>query len=168
MLAVDKRGMHEETMSRLLVLYRRFASAFSSLQSPMLLIVRLYWGVQFAQTGWGKLHNLAKITGFFASLNIPLPGTAAPCVSMLEFVGGILLILGLCSRPIALLLACNMFVAYWTADREALSAIFSDPGKFYVADPYTFLFASLMVLIFGAGYFAVDTYIARRLKAVEQ
>jgi putative oxidoreductase len=116
----------------------------------------------------GKLHNLAKITSFFASLNIPLPGIAAPCVSMLEVAGGILLILGLFSRPIALLLACNMFVAYWTADREALSAIFSDPGKFYVADPYTFLFASLMVLIFGTGYFAVDTYIARRLKAVEQ
>ena len=168
MLAVNHRGMHEETMSRLLVLYRRFASAASSLQSPMLLLVRLYWGFQFAQTGWGKLHNLAKITSFFATLNIPLPGIAAPCVSMLEIIGGILLILGLCSRPISLLLACNMFVAYWTADREALSAIFSDPGKFYIADPYTFLFASLMVLLFGAGYFAVDTYIARRLKTVEQ
>ena len=155
-------------MGHLLVLYRRFPSAFSSLQSPMLLLVRLYWGFQFAQTGWGKLHNLAKITHFFATLNIPLPGIAAPCVSMLEFIGGILLILGLCSRPISLLLACNMFVAYWTADREALSAIFSDPGKFYIADPYTFLFASLMVLLFGAGYFAVDTYIARRLKTVEQ
>jgi putative oxidoreductase len=160
--------MHEETMSRLLILYRRFASAASSLQSPMLLLVRLYWGFQFAQTGWGKLHNLAKITSFFATLNIPLPGIVAPSVSMLEFVGGILLILGLFSRPISLLLAFNMFVAYWTADREALSAIFSDPGKFYVADPYTFLFASLMVLIFGAGYFAVDTYIARRLNAVGQ
>ena len=69
---------------------------------------------------------------------------------------------------IALLLACNMFVAYWTADREALSAIFSDPGKFYAADPYTFLLASLMVLIFGAGFFAVDAVVAKRLKAVEQ
>ena len=75
--------------------------------------------------------------------------------------------LGLFSRPVALLLACNMFVAYWTADREALSAIVSDPGKFYAADPYTFLFASLMVLIFGAGLFAVDTLLAKRLKAVE-
>jgi putative oxidoreductase len=66
-----------------------------------------------------------------------------------------------------MLLACSMFVAYWTADREALSAVFSDPGKFYAADPYTFLFASLMVLIFGAGFFAVDTLVAKRLKAVE-
>jgi putative oxidoreductase len=154
-------------MAYLLILYRRIASASSSLQSVMLLAVRLYWGFQFAQTGWGKLHHLAKIAGFFASLNIPFPGFTAPFVSTLEFVGGILLILGLSTRPIALLLAGNMLVAYWTADREALSAIFSDPGKFYVADPYTFLFASLMVLIFGAGFFAVDTLVAKRLKAVE-
>jgi putative oxidoreductase len=75
--------------------------------------------------------------------------------------------LGLFSRPVAFLLTCNMFVAYWTADREALSAVFSDPGKFYAADPYTFLFASLMVLIFGTGFFAIDTLAAKRLKAVE-
>ena len=148
-------------------LYRRMTSALSPLQSAMLLAVRLYWGFQFAQTGWGKLHNLAKITGFFASLNIPIPSFTAPFVSALEFVGGVLLMLGLLSRPFALLLACNMFVAYWTADREALSAIFSDPGKFYAADPYTFLFASLMVLIFGAGFVAVDTPVAMRLKAVQ-
>jgi putative oxidoreductase len=154
-------------MAHLLRLNRRIASALSSLQSAVLLAVRLYWGFQFAQTGWGKLHNLVKITGFFASLNIPFPGLAAPFVSTLEFVGGILLMFGLFSRPIALLLACNMFAAYWTADREALSAVFSDPGKFYAADPYTFLFASLMVLIFGAGFFAVDTLVAKRLKAVE-
>src|SRR6201981_1286544 len=148
-------------------LYRRITSALSPLESVMLLVVRLYWGFQFAQTGWGKLHNLVKITGFFANLNIPFPSFAAPFVSTLEFVGGVILMLGLFSRSIVLMSACNMFVAYWTADREALSAIFSDPGKFYAADPYTFLFASLMVLIFGAGFVAVDTPVAMRLKAVQ-
>jgi putative oxidoreductase len=152
-------------MAHILRFYRRITSALSPLQSVMLLAVRLYWGFQFAQTGWGKLHNLAKITAFFASLNIPFPSFTAPFISTLELFGGVLLMLGLLSRPFALLLACNMFVAYWTADREALSAVFSDPGKFYAADPYTFLFASLMVLIFGAGLFAVDTLVARRLKA---
>ena len=154
-------------MAHMFRLYRSITSSLSPLQSAMLLAVRLYWGFQFAQTGWGKLHNLVKITGFFASLNIPFPSFAAPFVSTLELVGGILLMLGLFTRPVALLLTCNMFVAYWTADREALSAIFSDPGKFYAADPYTFLFASLMVLIFGAGFLAVDTHAAKRLKAVE-
>lgn len=155
-------------MRQLLNVYRGIVSGLSSLASPMLLAVRLYWGFQFAQTGWGKLHNLAKITAFFGSLNIPAPRFAAPAVSLLEFIGGILLMLGLFSRPIAFLLACNMFVAYWTADHEALTSIFSDPGKFYIADPYTFLFASLMVVIFGAGFFAADTLIAKRVRAAEQ
>ncbi|QEE30379.1 DoxX family protein [Terriglobus albidus] len=150
-------------MEPLLRLYRNAAGALSRLQSPMLLAVRLYWGYQFAQTGWGKLHHLARITDFFTSLGIPFPGLNAHFVAGLEFAGGILLMLGLMSRPVALLLAGNMFVAYLTADREALLAIFSDPGKFYVADPYTFLFASVMVLIFGPGWFAIDTIIRRRL-----
>ena len=154
-------------MAQILHIYHRAVSALASLQSPMLLAVRLYWGFQFAQTGWGKLHHLAKITGFFASLNIPFPGFNAPFIASLEFVGGILIMLGLFSRPIAFLLACNMFIAYWTADREALTAIFSDPGKFYVADPYTFLFASLMILIFGAGLFSIDTLISKRLEVTE-
>ena len=151
-------------MKTLLKLYVRLAALVSYLQSPFLLAVRLYWGWQFAQTGWGKLHNLAKITGFFTSLNIPFPGVNAHFVASLELVGGILLILGLGSRAIGLLLTINMLVAYGTADREALFAIFSDPGKFYVADPYTFLFASAMVLVFGAGLFSVDALLAKRCR----
>jgi putative oxidoreductase len=132
------------------------------LQSVFLLGVRLYWGWQFVQTGWGKLHNLAKVTAFFASLGIPLPGLNAPFVATLEFVGGLLLILGLGSRPIALLLTGNMLVAYLTADREALFAFFSDPGKFYAAAPYTFLFAVIIVLLFGPGPFSLDRLLKKR------
>jgi len=143
-------------------LYSRGAAIASALQSPLLLAVRLYWGWQFAQTGWGKMHNIAKITAFFATLNIPFPSANAHFVAGLEFFGGILLILGLGSRVVALLLSVNMLVAYWTADRDALMSFFSDPGKFYAADPYTFLFASLLVLIFGAGFFSVDRILARR------
>jgi putative oxidoreductase len=151
-------------MKNLYRMYVRFAALASYLQSPFLLAVRLYWGWQFAQSGWGKLHHLDKITGFFTSLNIPFPAASAHFVSGLEFVGGILLILGLGSRLVALLLTANMLVAYWTADREALFSIFSDPGKFYVADPYTFLFASAMVLVFGAGLFSVDALLAKRCR----
>jgi putative oxidoreductase len=150
-------------MNSLVRLYSRFAAALAYLQSPFLLAVRLYWGWQFAQTGWSKMHNIGKITGFFASLNIPFPSLTAHLISGLEFIGGILLILGLGSRLISLLLACNMFVAYWTADHEALTSIFSDPDKFTAASPYTFLFASLMILIFGAGLFSLDELLARRL-----
>jgi putative oxidoreductase len=138
-------------MKHLLRYYFLAAEKISHLRSPFLLAVRLYWGWQFAQTGWGKMHHIGKITAFFTSLNIPFPAVNAYFVSGLEFFGGLLLMF-------------NMLVAYWTADHEALVSIFSDPGKFYVADPYTFLFASLMVLILGAGLFSVDALVARRLE----
>jgi len=136
----------------------------SLLQSPFLLAIRLYWGWQFAQNGWGKLHNLAKITDYFTSLNIPFPAASAHFIAALEFFGGLLLIVGLGTRLVGLLLAANMMVAYWTADHDALVSILSDPGKFYIADPYTFLFASLLVLIFGAGLLSFDALIMKRLK----
>ncbi len=141
--------------------YKSFGNIASYAQSPFLLLVRLYWGWQFAQTGWGKLHNLPQIAGFFTSLNLPFPAFTAAFVAWVEFLGGILLILGLLSRFTGLVLAINMSVAYWTADHEALTSVISDPGKFYVADPYTFLFASLMVLIFGAGLFSLDRLLAQ-------
>jgi putative oxidoreductase len=151
-------------MKKLLELYTKFAAWASYLQSPFLLVVRLYWGWQLVQSGWGKLHHLDKITDFFTSLNIPFPALTAHFVSGLEFFGGLLLIVGLGSRLIGLMLAANMLVAYWTADRDALFAVFSDPGKFYNADPYTFLFASAMVLIFGAGLFSVDALLKKRYR----
>jgi putative oxidoreductase len=142
-------------------LYAWFARTACHLQSPFLLFVRLYWGFQIAQNGWGKLHNLANVTTFFASLGLPAPGPTATFVATFEFVGGILLIIGLASRLVGLMLAVDMFMAYITADREALLSFFHDPGKFYVADPYTFLFAGLLILIFGPGFVALDTLVER-------
>ena len=140
--------------------YKSFGKIASYAQSPFLLLVRLYWGWQFAQTGWGKLHNLPQITEFFTSLNLPFPAFTAGFVGWVELVGGILVILGVLSRFTGLVLSINMVVAYWTADRDALKSILSEPGKFYIADPYTFLFASLMILIFGAGLFSLDKLFA--------
>lgn len=146
-------------------LYGLLIRVASSLQSPFLLIVRWYWGWQMMQTGWGKLNDLDKVTKFFTSLGIPAPGLNADFIAVLEFTGGILLMLGLGSRLIALLLACDMIVAYILADREALFSIFSDTDKFRAAAPYPFLFASLLILIFGPGKFSVDALIASRRNA---
>jgi len=150
-------------MDYLIRAYRATFDRFSMLQSPFLLVIRFYWGWQFAETGWAKLHHLAKITAFFTSLNIPLPAFNAYFVSGLELIGGVLLILGMGSRLTSFLLAGDMLVAYWTADRDALAAVLSSPGKFYAADPYTFLFASLVVLIFGAGLLSIDALILNYL-----
>src|SRR6266478_4147400 len=151
----------KKLISRVKTWHDKFFSLVSYLQSPFLLFVRLYWGVQLVQSGWGKLHHLSKVTEFFTSLGLPAPGFTALAISSLEFFGGFMLALGLLTRPIALILTINMIMAYVTADREALFSIFSDPDKFYAAAPYTFLIASLIVLIFGPGKFCVD-YLLRR------
>lgn len=142
--------------------YCWFSSISSKAQSPFLLFVRLYWGWQFVLTGWGKLHNLAHVTQFFTTLGIPAPGPTALFVSCVECAGGVLLILGLGSRLTGLVLTVDMLVAYLTADREALLSFFSNPGKFYGADPYTFLFAALLILVFGPGWLALDSWITRQ------
>lgn len=144
--------------------YSLLTKATSGLRSPFLLAVRLYWGWQFMQTGWGKLHNISDVTAFFTSLGIPMAHANAIMVANLEFFGGLFLILGFASRLNGLVLTGNMAVAYLTADRDALRAIFSDPSTFYKADPYPFLFAALLMLIFGAGYFSLDELIARRVR----
>src|SRR6266478_9167289 len=158
---VQKR--EDDTMMQLAnKYYRLLIRVSSSLQSPFLLAVRLYWGWQFMQTGWGKLSDIGKVIGFFTDLGIPAPALNAYFVSALEFGGGVLLILGFGSRLIALPLVIDMLVAYITADREALFSIFSSPDKFTAAAPYTFLAAALIVLIFGPGRVSVDALVAGR------
>ena len=139
----------------------KFFHLVEYLRSPFLLFVRLYWGIQLIQSGWGKLHNLGKVTEFFTSLGLPAPAFTALAISSLEFFGGILLALGLFSRMISLVLTINMLMAYITADREALVSIFSDPDKFTAAAPYVFLVASIIVLLFGPGFFSADTLLKR-------
>src|ERR1700756_4652575 len=54
-----------------------FVNSVSNLQSPFLLVVRLYWGCQISQNGWAKLHSIPRVTDFFASLGLPAPGSTA-------------------------------------------------------------------------------------------
>jgi putative oxidoreductase len=56
-----------------------------------------------------------------------------------------------------------MLVAYILADREALFSLISNPDKFAAAAPFTFLFASLIILIFGPGKFSLDALLASRI-----
>lgn len=151
-------------MKRLISTLRRWHDTFfglvSYLQSPFLLLIRLYWGWQLMQSGWGKLHNLAHVTEFFTSLGLPMPAQMAVIISCVELFGGIFLALGLASRITALVLTINLIMAYVMGDREALLSFFSDPDKFIAAAPFAFLFVALVVLIFGPGKFALDTLLS--------
>jgi putative oxidoreductase len=135
-------------------------SLVSYLQSPFLLLLRLYWGWQLAQSGWGKLHHLSNVAEYFATLGLPMPAQMAVFISCVEFFGGIFLALGLASRITGLVLTVNLTMAYVIGDREALLSFFFDPDKFIAAAPFAFLIVSLIVLIFGAGGISADSAIA--------
>lgn len=140
-------------------LYSLFLKAVQSLQSPFLLAIRIIFGWQFLQSGIGKFSHMEKTVAFFTDLGIPAPALNAHFNAGLETIGGLLLILGLASRLISVPLLINMIVAYLTAEREAFMAFFSDSNKFFGADAFPFMLTSLLVLIFGPGWFSLDTII---------
>jgi len=137
----------------------------SRLQTPLLFLLRVYWGVAFAQTGWGKLTHLDRTTEFFSSLNLPAPKLNAIAAGSTELLGGALLTLGLFARPAAVPLTFTMIVAYLTADRDAVQAIFSDTDKFTSAAPFLFLLVALLVLAFGPGKWSLDHFRTRPVTA---
>jgi len=143
----------------------KFDTVASWLQSPLLLVIRLYWGVSFAQTGWGKLTHLERTTGYFESIHIPLPKLNAIMAGATECLGGALLALGLYARPASVPLIFTMIVAYATAESEAGQALFSDPDKFLSASPFLFLLAALIILVFGPGKLSVDALLGRKSTA---
>lgn len=132
-------------------------------QSALLLGIRLLWGWQFIQTGFGKWQDIGKVTGFFTGIGIPFPMLNAYVVATTELGGGILLVLGLCSRLTALPLIFSMIVAYVTTEQDALRALPGNPDPFLTAAPFLFLFACLIVLVFGPGKYSLDHLIAKKI-----
>src|ERR1700730_13176402 len=89
-------------------LHDRLFGLVPYLQSPFLLSVRLYWGWQLAQSGWGKLHHLSGVAEYFGTLGLAMPAQMAGFIASVEFFGGIFLALGLLSRLTGLVLTVNM------------------------------------------------------------
>src|SRR5215467_5221914 len=142
-------------------LYALFLKIVNSLQSPFLLFIRIVFGWQFLETGIGHFTHMDKTVDYFTELHIPAPAFTARFTSGLETVGGILLILGLASRLISVPLLINMTVAFLTAERDKFMSFFAeDSGPFFSADAFPFLLVSLLILIFGPGFFSYDTLIA--------
>ena len=140
----------------------RLAALGGCFQSLLLLVIRLVWGWQFFLTGKGKLGDLSRPTQYFASLHIPAPHANAILVSVTECFGGLLLALGLGTRFIAPIFIVEMVVAYVTSEKEALHALWADSDKFFAAAPFLFLFASVIVFVFGPGRISLDALIFRK------
>jgi putative oxidoreductase len=127
----------------------------------LLLALRVFFFWQLFLAGKGKLLNIERTAEFFESLNIPMPILSAYLAASTECFGGLLLVVGLASRLVAIPIAFTMLVAYITADYEALTSIFSDPDKFVAAAAFPYLLSALVVLAFGPGAFSIDALIKR-------
>jgi putative oxidoreductase len=148
-------------------IYVPFIKVGDFMQPVVLLAFRLAWGYEFYKSGIGKLKNHADIVSFFTDLHIPFPDLNAWFVGGLECVGGILLIVGLASRPVALLLAINMTVAYLAVkdDRELVFNMLKSTEAFDAftkADPYFYWLTAIVIFAFGAGALSVDNLIKQR------
>ena len=148
-------------MNILIKLYGWLVAAGNALRSPVLLVIRLFWGWQFFLTGKGKLMDLSKPTQYFESLHIPLPHLNAILAACTECFGGLLLLVGLASRLISVPLMVLLTVAYCTADIDRVRVLLSDPDKFVTADEFLFLFAVVIVFVCGPGAFSLDALLAK-------
>jgi putative oxidoreductase len=139
--------------------YESLIRAENSLQPFLLLVIRLFWGWQFFLSGFGKLLHIGPVAEFFASLHIVAPLVNAYAAAIVECVGGLFLLVGLFSRLITIPLIFTMGVAYFMAHRTSLITLFSNPDDFLMQAPFLFLFASVIIMVFGPGKFSLDALI---------
>ena len=74
-------------------------------RDPALLVGRILLMLLFLIFGWGKLINFGGSAAYFEHQGLPFPALAALIAVVMEFVVGVLIVLGLLTRPLALLLA---------------------------------------------------------------
>jgi putative oxidoreductase len=141
--------------------YAALISVADAVRSPILLIIRLYFFWQLFQVGLGKLTNIDKVAEYFGTLGFPLPKLNATVAGSTETFCSLLLIIGLATRPAALLVSIVMTCAYIAGDRAAVLQIFSDPDKFVKADPFAFFVMALVLLFAGPGWISLDTLVGR-------
>jgi putative oxidoreductase len=116
------------------------------------LAVRLVVGSVFLWTGWQKLQILPRMTENFRSWGIPAPEIMTPFVSGVEFVCGILILLGLLTRFAAVPLMIVMVVAIIAAKRSDIDSLVTLFG--FEETSYFLMFAWLAIA--GPGPVSLD------------
>jgi putative oxidoreductase len=121
------------------------------------LLVRLFVGYFFMETGWGKLHNLDGFAQRFAGWGIPYPYFNAALSAYTEFIGGWLTIIGLGTRLISIPMIINMLVAILKVNLKRVSSI----DDFVELDEPLYALAYLWLLLSGPGWVSVDFFVRR-------
>lgn len=114
-----------------------------------LLLLRIGIAYIFIVHGWGKLTGIEGTAGFFGGLGIPVPVVMAWVVAIVEFFGGILVLLGAYAKIPNLLLAIVMLVA-----------ILAQEGNFEFE--FILMLATLSLFLIGSGQYSIDHRIATR------
>jgi putative oxidoreductase len=158
----ELRGDHTMSTtpsSSLSALRNRVLSTLDGLSWLPLLLGRLSVGLLFMSTGWGKVHNIPKVTAFFEKLGIPAPGFHAVLVGYSELLCGAALVVGLFTRLATIPLVASMTVALLTAKRDEIHGVFDLVGQ----DEFTYWVVLVMIAVLGPGKAALDRLVAARV-----
>jgi putative oxidoreductase len=130
-----------------------------------LALIRIITGLVFAMHGGQKLfvYGFDGVTGAFTQMGIPMAAVAGPAVALLEFFGGLALILGLLTRFAGLGLAINMLGALFFVHAKA--GFFMPNGYEFVL---TLLAGAAALTVAGAGRYSLDALLASRGHTLER
>jgi putative oxidoreductase len=125
-----------------------------------MLIARVILGVVLFAHGWQKLmiNGIAGTYGQFEKLGIPLAIVSASFASFVEFVGGVLIVVGALTTTVV---ALDLIVMVGAAGFVHMTnGIFAQNGGWELVG--VIVAAELALAGFGPGRFSVDHLIARR------